>query len=67
VDVLSHTKPSIVEKTGQPSKAACTVDPKVLERSQERILDLLRNFPLYPEIDLNHENKAGMTKASISS
>lgn len=66
VDILSHTTPTIVEKTGQPSKAACKVDPKVLQRSQERILDLLRNFPLYPEIDLNHENKAGIPQASIS-
>lgn len=52
VDVLSHTTPAIVEKTGQPSKANCKVDPAVLQRSQGRILDLLKRYPLYPEIEL---------------
>jgi glycine hydroxymethyltransferase len=52
VDVLSHTTPTIVEKTGQPSKAACKVDPQVLQRSQGRVKDLLTRFPLYPEIML---------------
>lgn len=50
VDVLSNTKPAIAAKTGQPSKAACTVDPKVIERSQHRVKTLLSSFPLYPEI-----------------
>lgn len=49
-EVLSHTTPSIAAKTGQPSKAACEVDPIVLERCQSRVKTLLENFPLYPEI-----------------
>lgn len=56
-DVLSHTKPAISEKTGQPSKAACTVDPAVLKRSQSRVLELLGRFPLYPEIVLSEAEK----------
>lgn len=52
VDVLSHSQPAIVAKTGQQSKANCTVDPAVLERSQARVGELLSHFPLYPEIDL---------------
>ncbi|MEI8124411.1 MAG: glycine hydroxymethyltransferase [Parachlamydiaceae bacterium] len=51
-DVLSNTKPDISEKTGQPSKAACTVSPEVLKRSRERVLALLKRYPLYPEIVL---------------
>lgn len=51
-DVLKHTTPSIVAKTGQPSKAACTVDPAALQRNQKRSQDLLSRFPLYPEIIL---------------
>ena len=50
VDVLSHTKPSITEKTGLPSKAASTVDKKVLITSQDKVRNLLSQFPLYPEI-----------------
>ena len=53
LDILNHTTPTIVEKTGQPSKANCKVDPDVLKRSQARIHDLLSRFPLYPEIDLD--------------
>lgn len=49
-DVLSHTTPAIAAKTGQPSKAACVVDPKVLERCQGRVKTLLGRFPLYPEL-----------------
>lgn len=50
-DVLSHTKPSMT-KAGQPSKAACTVDPAILKQCQNRVLNLLKHFPLYPEISL---------------
>lgn len=51
IDVLSHTKPSLA-KSGQPSKAACTVEPAVLEKARARVKELLSRFPLYPEIDL---------------
>lgn len=50
--VLKNTKTSIVEKTGQPSKAHADVDPKVLTESQNRIDSLLKKFPLYPEIEI---------------
>lgn len=52
IEILTNTKPAISEKTGQPSKAACTVDPAVLQRCQGRVKDLLARFPLYPEIEL---------------
>jgi glycine hydroxymethyltransferase len=52
VDVLSHTTPTIVKKTGQLSKANCKVDPQVLQKSQERVQELLSRFPLYPEIEI---------------
>src|SRR5262249_36822483 len=32
VEVLSHTKPAIAAKTGQPSKAQAITDPKSLEQ-----------------------------------
>lgn len=53
LDLLKHTKPNIVEKTGQPSKAACTVEPAILEKSKARVSNLLKKFPLYPEIEID--------------
>ena len=41
VDVLSHTKPDIVEKTGQSSKAKCTTDVKVKAKVQGQATGLL--------------------------
>lgn len=51
-DVLTHTKPAIVQKTGQPSKANGTTDPHVLEKSKKQVTELLGRHPLYPEIEL---------------
>jgi glycine hydroxymethyltransferase len=51
LDVLQHTEPALTE-SGQRSKAQCLVEPKVLERSQERVRSLLNRFPLYPEIEI---------------
>lgn len=52
VEILKHTTPAIVAKTGAPSKAMCNIDQGVLQRSQRRVLELLQRFPLYPEITL---------------
>lgn len=50
VDILSHTKPNTVAKTGLPSKAQATVDPIVLDKAKQRVTALLARYPLYPEI-----------------
>lgn len=50
VDVLKEVKPVPDPKTGGPSKAKVHVPPAVITRSQERVADLLREFPLYPEL-----------------
>lgn len=52
ISVLSHTKPTLVEKTGQPSKANAVVEPKLLESAKQRVAQLLARFPLYPEIEV---------------
>lgn len=49
-DILSHTKPALVEKTGQLSKAASVTDSKILEKCKNRVSSLLEKFPLYPEL-----------------
>lgn len=53
-DILSHTKPSMNAKTGQPSKAQSITDPAILEKSKKRVAELLQKFPLYPEIELHN-------------
>lgn len=53
IDVLSHTKPAVVEKTGQPSKANSTTEPVALERAKRRVTALLGRYPLYPEVDID--------------
>ncbi|NGX42270.1 MAG: Serine hydroxymethyltransferase [Chlamydiae bacterium] len=55
VDVLKNTKPSIVAKTGKPSKARSETDPAVLTKSKARVAELLSRYPLYPEIELEKE------------
>jgi glycine hydroxymethyltransferase len=50
-DILSNTKPALA-KTGQPSKAQGITDPAVVEKSRERVLGLLKRFPLYPELQV---------------
>jgi glycine hydroxymethyltransferase len=50
--VLSNSKPGVVQKTGQPSKASVLTDSKVIEEAQSRVKNLLSHFPLYPEIEI---------------
>lgn len=50
VDVLKHTKPDTIARTGKPSKAKCTTETAVLEKAQARVKELLGKFPLYPEL-----------------
>lgn len=52
LSVLAHTQPAIVAKTGQPSKANSTTQPEILEAAQKRVAELLKRFPLYPEIEI---------------
>lgn len=49
-DVLRHTTPTIVTKTGEPSKAQSQTDENILKKTQTRIGALLSRHPLYPEI-----------------
>lgn len=49
-DLLKEAKPEIVEKTGLPSKSKAHVERRVMHRAQERVADILKEFPLYPEL-----------------
>lgn len=50
VDVLTHTTPTIVERTQKPSKAKYILSEGCLERSRAKVQELLGAFPLYPEL-----------------
>ena len=52
IDVLNATKPTVVAKTGLLSKAQCVTDAAVLERAKAKVSDILKNYPLYPEITI---------------
>lgn len=52
LDLLAHTKPATVEKTGQPSKANAITEADVLTRAKSKVSELLQRFPLYPEIEI---------------
>lgn len=50
VDILTSITPTIVEKTGKPSKAKYTLPQNVIDEAQMRVAALLSGHPLYPEI-----------------
>lgn len=53
IDVLKNTKP--MNKSGETaaSRAAYVINAKALEKARERVADLLGEYPLYPEIEIN--------------
>lgn len=58
VAILKHTKPTIVQKTGQPSKTNSETEPAILQQVKERVSTLLQAFPLYPELELVNDSVA---------
>lgn len=50
--VLSHSKPGIVKKTGEASRAFVVTEPAILEEAKRRVAHLLSRYPLYPEIEI---------------
>lgn len=52
-NLLSHTKPSVIQKTGEFSRAASSTEASILDASKQRVAHLLHHYPLYPEIELD--------------
>jgi glycine hydroxymethyltransferase len=50
VFLLKEAKPTADEKTGALSRALAYVPAKVLAQAQQRVADILKHFPLYPEL-----------------
>lgn len=55
---LKGCEPYLVESTQKPSKAKVKVDPGVLANAQERVQEVLSQFPLYPELGQTPEEEA---------
>jgi glycine hydroxymethyltransferase len=51
--VLKHTRPEKVEKTQEASKVNVKVDLAALNEAKKRVKDLLKQHPLYPEIEID--------------
>lgn len=52
-DILKNAKPAVVASTGKPSKAKYNIDQNILEQARRRIMQLLQQFPLYPELKID--------------
>lgn len=52
VSILSHTKPTINEQSGQISKAHFETEKNSVDVVKGRLKELLSQFPLYPEIEI---------------
>jgi hypothetical protein len=50
VELLQNVKPAADEKGPGLSRAKVNIDPKVLVSVRNKIGNLLRAFPLYPEL-----------------
>ncbi|MDN3509611.1 MAG: glycine hydroxymethyltransferase [Candidatus Neptunochlamydia sp.] len=50
VDLLKASKAKTVERTGKSGRAKVRIDAQVLEKVKKEVTELLRNFPLYPEL-----------------
>jgi glycine hydroxymethyltransferase len=50
--VVKAVKPAYSEKDKGPSKAKYEISEEVKTQANQRVIDLLKKFPLYPELDL---------------
>jgi glycine hydroxymethyltransferase len=50
--ILTNTKPT-TSKSGAPDKSKYKLDPTIRTQALDRIQNLLKSYPVYPEIDLD--------------
>ncbi len=61
--ILSNTK-SNKTKSGAPDKSKYKIDPAAQKQATDRIHNLLKSYPVYPELDLDFlKSSLGMTNA----
>jgi glycine hydroxymethyltransferase len=54
-DILQDAKPGISPKTQKESKAHVQLSAEILQKSRERVENILASFPLYPEIEIDDD------------
>jgi hypothetical protein len=55
--VLASATPKVIKtgaKAGQKSQANYDLDAAVIDEVRARVKDLLKSYPLYPELDLDY-------------
>jgi len=57
VSVLKEAKPSADEKTGAPSRTKAYTTAAVLEQAKRRVAEVLKHFPLYPELVIEYSEE----------
>ena len=56
VDLLKGTKSETVENSQQASRAKVTIAPKVLQKAEKQVGELLGRFPLYPDVVIDEND-----------
>lgn len=54
--VLSNTKPKVLttgKNAGKPSKSKFDIEQPIINQAEQRVKDLLRQYPVYPELDID--------------
>lgn len=54
--VLSNTKPKVLttgKNAGKPSKSKYDIEQPIIDQAEQRVKDLLRRYPVYPELDID--------------
>jgi glycine hydroxymethyltransferase len=54
--VLSNTKPKVLttgKNAGKPSKSKYDIEQPIINQAEQRVKDLLRQYPVYPELDID--------------
>ena len=64
-DLLKSAKSTTVEKTGKPSRAKVALEERCLAKVQADVGDLLKQHPLYPEIELEEIHNVRREKTAI--
>lgn len=67
IELLKSAKPTIVKKTGQPSRAKVALEESALAKVQAEVEDLLKSYPLYPELHLEESENVRREKNTVVS
>ncbi len=67
IELLKSAKPTMVKKTGKPSRAKVALEESALAKVQGEVDDLLKSYPLYPELHLKETHYDRREKTTVVS